>query len=109
MNMQSHLQKVKFKNDSSIVFISICTSTNKEEWIKAIHSNVYTSNNVINLYTGGMGNNHPMISFYNINSTPKPMLIGKDGKIVTTNANELGHAIIPSSEKLINSITATLK
>lgn len=80
---------VPFRNrynslSSDIAFISISTDKNREVWIKSLKKGEYTSDDEINLYTGGLGNDDELIRFYNFNSYPRLILVNKQGKLVTS-------------------------
>ncbi|THU40813.1 TlpA family protein disulfide reductase [Niastella caeni] len=70
-----------FSYDSNIVFISVSIDLGKEYWLKSIKSNVYTSSQSINLYTGGQGKDHPLIRYYGISMYPTVLLVNPEGKI----------------------------
>lgn len=51
----------------------------------------YTSEgkNVVNLYTKGLGEMHPITQHFKVISCPRPVLIGKDGKLFTADVSLL--------------------
>jgi len=71
----------KFSSNKEVVFITICIDRRKTEWINSMNEGIYTSNKVINLYTEGQADDHPMIKHYNISGCPTPIIIDRDGKI----------------------------
>lgn len=75
----------QFKNDSNMVFVSVCVDRSKKTWIKSIKTGLYTNDKNINLFTDGLGLNHPFIKRYQFNGFPKLILIDKYGKIFSTN------------------------
>ncbi|GAC1310354.1 MAG: hypothetical protein NVSMB24_27410 [Mucilaginibacter sp.] len=75
----ARLEKQFEKN--SVAFISICTDKNRNQWIKSIKDGLYTNAYTLNLYTGGMGKNHPVIAHYGITSFPGLILIDRTGKL----------------------------
>jgi peroxiredoxin len=93
-----HLKEVEeyFKTDSDIVFISISTDVNKEQWIESIKSDKYTSRQAINLYTGGKGMFHPVVQKYNVVGFPSLFLINRDGLI-----EEFATKILYKNQELI--------
>jgi thiol-disulfide isomerase/thioredoxin len=97
---QHELSKVqqKFKGNPKVVFMTISVDLNKAVWLKSLASNLYTSDQAINLYTQGMGSKHPLVSHYNIKSYPAGILLdrGKVFSVLQTtlkNADQLSHAI----------------
>jgi hypothetical protein len=73
-----------FRFNSDVIFISVSVDVSKDLWLKSIETKQYTqpdSDKVINLHTGGVGSRHPIIKHYNIAGYPRPLLIGKDGRI----------------------------
>ena len=72
----------EYKNDSSVVFISISIDTNKDTWLKSIKTENYTSEQAVNLTTGKIGADHPVINRYGVSFFPKTFLIDKTGRIV---------------------------
>lgn len=70
-----------FSKDTSMVFISISVDTDKETWLKSIADDNYTSTKAINLRTGTMGREHPVINWYGVSSYPKSILLDKNGNI----------------------------
>ena len=99
----------KFKNDTNVVFLSICTDLNWKDWLKSVNSGIYTSTNeerLINLYTDGMGTNHKIINYFNVHSYPRPVLIDKRGRIFSTKDTELRYN---GAEGLVSKIEEALK
>lgn len=98
-NVEKH-----FSNNPNIIFVTVSIDKVKESWLDRMH--YYTSldsPNVINLYTGGMGTEHPFIKNMNINAYPALFLIDKEGKIYKTNDLQV------ESTKLIEIINEALQ
>ncbi|MBN8878049.1 MAG: TlpA family protein disulfide reductase [Sphingobacteriales bacterium] len=72
--------KAKYK-DRDIVFITVSIDKSFPAWRKTIEKGHYTSVNDINLYTDGLGEDHPIIKHYNITGYPFPILIDRGGRI----------------------------
>lgn len=70
-----------FSKDTSMVFISISVDTDKETWLKSIAEDSYTSTQAINLRTGTLGREHPIINWYAVSSYPRTILLDKNGNI----------------------------
>ncbi len=77
-----------YKGNDEIVFISISIDRNEAKWLKSLQRNLYTSLDAVNLYTGGHGNNHPVIEKYSVNGYPAIYLIDKHGKIKARNVSQ---------------------
>lgn len=93
-----------FKDNPQVVFIAISTEPDKARWLKDIEDGYNTSKaHEIILYTEGLGNNHPLNKFYQINSVPTLLLISRAGKIVNSSAGTL-NALTPGEEivRMIN-------
>jgi cytochrome oxidase Cu insertion factor (SCO1/SenC/PrrC family) len=71
----------KIKNDTSFVFVSICDDPNRNQWLKSLHSGIYTSEHHINLNTVPDGLNNIFFTNYRVNTMPFVLLIDKRGKI----------------------------
>lgn len=100
-----HLSAIEeyFKNNSNVVFISICIDQDKDIWRKSVIGNRYTSENIINLYTEGLGSKHKIISYYNVTGYPTVLLIGKDSKIIY-NDQPLLHDKASAIEAIANAL-----
>lgn len=89
----SVLSKIEehYKLNNNIVFVSVSIDKDIVAWIKSISKGGYTSsnNNVINLYTNGLGSAHPIITHYNIPSYPHLLLIDKQGRIANNSQEQL--------------------
>lgn len=72
-----------FKDHKDVVFISVSTDKDKNTWLKSISSGIYTTNRMVNLYTNGLGSNHPLIKHYGYQGAPQQLIIGRDGKVIT--------------------------
>ena len=70
-----------FANDSNVIFISICADLNKSTWVKSMKGGRYTRRENINLYTGGLGFDHPFLKYYEFDRGGVTLLIGKTGNI----------------------------
>ena len=104
------LSKVEtlFKNNPSVVFITINIDKSKEDWLKALRGELiyrYTSSDAINLNTGVEGQDAPIFKFYNIQGCPRPLLIDKQGKIFSNSYGELRGGGV---EKLVETINRAL-
>ncbi|WP_316753297.1 TlpA disulfide reductase family protein [Pedobacter gandavensis] len=89
------LSKVEkaFEKDSTVVFITISVDKNKEKWIKSVNEGEYTSLSAINLYTNGLGVNHPIINHFAVTSYPRPIIIDKKGKLFNNTESDLRSSV----------------
>lgn len=99
--------KKSFSNSENVFFITICTEKDYNKWITALKSDVYTSKSAVNLFTGGMERNHPVLTYFNIVSAPTPILIDKNFKIFSRDEIYLGRGGNPSS--LVNAIQSCIE
>ncbi|WP_316778737.1 TlpA disulfide reductase family protein [Pedobacter antarcticus] len=79
-----------FKNNPDVSFVTISIDGNKQQWLKSLKTDQYTSENAINLYTNGLGGTHPLIKQLKITGYPHPILIDREGKIYNNTYKELG-------------------
>ncbi|HMU47861.1 MAG TPA: TlpA disulfide reductase family protein [Chitinophagaceae bacterium] len=95
-----------FKGNSNVIFVAISIDTDKKRWMEGIRSGKYTSPEVVNLYTNGKGEAHPVIENYRVLSYPRPVLIDRNGNIFSNNNDELRSG---GAEKLIETIDKALE
>jgi len=88
---QRTLSKVeeKYKGNPDVVFLSVSIDGEKEQWKKSIGSGLYTSALAKNLYTAGQGSTHPLIKAYNVIGYPRPLVIGRDGRLFNNSTMDL--------------------
>ncbi|MBB2148958.1 TlpA family protein disulfide reductase [Pedobacter gandavensis] len=91
MYNRSVLSKVekKFENDSNVVFIAVSIDKIKDSWIRSVREGLYTSPTAINLYTDGLGTNHPIIKQFAVTAYPRPIIIDKRGKLFSNKRGDL--------------------
>jgi thiol-disulfide isomerase/thioredoxin len=83
--MAEAIKPLANRKDSGVVFITISLDKNKQQWIESIKGSKYTSEGEINLYTSGMGKDHPIIQYNQISSFPHVIVINTHAKISTIN------------------------
>jgi thiol-disulfide isomerase/thioredoxin len=71
------------KKSKDIAFVSVCLDKNAETWKRSIKSGLYTHDGYFDLYTNGLGFEHPFIEFYNFQGAPQLMVVSKDGRLVS--------------------------
>ncbi|PWG79295.1 TlpA family protein disulfide reductase [Pararcticibacter amylolyticus] len=100
-----------FSGNKDVVFVSISVDKDKLTWLKSVHGTgtsekKYTGNGAVNLYTDGMGSRHPVVKHYRVAAFPRPLLIGRSGKIYTSDEIRLRRG---GAESLIREIKEALK
>lgn len=98
--------KKYFSNNAAVVFVSICIKGEREKWLDAIRSGLYTSSETTNLYTGTTGWDHEVVKRYGVIGAPKPFLIDANGNFYSTDSYDLGRQ---EPDKLIQTIKACLR
>jgi thiol-disulfide isomerase/thioredoxin len=73
-----------YSTNKNVVFITVSIDKNKEVWLKSLKDETYTTKHEINLFTNGLGEQHPIIEFYNIHGYPTLIIISKDGKLISS-------------------------
>lgn len=96
----------KYRTDSNVVFISINIDS-RADWLKEINSGNYTSPWCVNLNTGENGLTHPVIKDYDVTVYPRPYLISKTGKIITSKSSDLRFKGISGLTTFIEKAKAT--
>ncbi|MES2827395.1 MAG: TlpA disulfide reductase family protein [Bacteroidota bacterium] len=113
LNAAMHSVIEKYKNNSKVVFLSISIDKVKANWIKGIGSGKYTHPNAINLYTEGLGSNHPLIKNYNIVLYPT-LFILKNQKFYSSNPPvpsmaDMNNLDIGNTKKFVDMIEESLR
>lgn len=70
----------KYRDNNNFVLLSISTDKSKLIWKESVNNGYYSDANSINLYTNGLGENHPMLKHHGIQGAPALFLL-KEGKI----------------------------
>ncbi|WP_214226640.1 TlpA disulfide reductase family protein [Pedobacter sp. B4-66] len=88
---ENALSKVEqeFESNNDIVFISVSIDRKKQKWLEGVSSGKFTSKDVVNLYTSGMGADHPIFLKNRIVATPHTILVDKWGSIKYNNTQNL--------------------
>ncbi|MES2418323.1 MAG: TlpA disulfide reductase family protein [Bacteroidota bacterium] len=79
-NFEKYIQP-NFKDNPAFAVVSVNIDKPKKTWIESLGTKKYSTMDVINVNTGGLGLEHPFIQHYHINATPFILLIDKEGKI----------------------------
>ncbi|WP_276089311.1 metallophosphoesterase [Pedobacter sp. JY14-1] len=70
--MAPELKKVeeRFKADTNVVFVSVSTDKNRQQWLNSIKQGKYASTTSTHVYTAGRGSTDPFLEFYDVTSYP---------------------------------------
>lgn len=93
----------EFVGNQDFQVVSISIDKTRERWIRGIHSGRYTHPGNINLFTDGMGLDHPFTRYYRISAIPFILLVDKEGKIYAQVSGGI------SAEELLKVIKQALK
>jgi cytochrome oxidase Cu insertion factor (SCO1/SenC/PrrC family) len=92
-----------FMDDSSVVFISICIDKDKNTWRSSLEKGKYASKESVNLYTNGMGEQHPVVKAFQVVSYPQPIVLDRKGGVISRSDS------LTEANKLIGVIEAGLR
>ena len=84
-DMSLVLKPIAQKKDSNVVFITISIDKDKKTWLESLKSGKYSSDDEINLYTEGKGDNSEIMRHYMTRGYPMIMVIDRFGKIFAVN------------------------
>lgn len=77
-----------FSDNPNVVFVSISVDQDRDTWLKSVREGsklgYYTNmgkKNLLNLYTAGMGRDHPMVTYHRVHGYPTLLMIGPDGRV----------------------------
>lgn len=73
-----------FKNHKNVVFISVSADDDLKTWKNSVIKEIYTNKYGVDLFTQGQGTDHPIIKNFKVMLYPTLIMIGKDGKVITT-------------------------
>lgn len=74
----------QFQSDTNVVFIAVSTDISFLQWKKSIRSRLYSNPPQLNLFTMGMGSQHPLCLHYGFEGAPQMLLIDKDGRLISS-------------------------
>ena len=81
--MKNVIDTFLYRDD--VVFVSINVDKDKDRWKKGILAGIYTHKESLNLFTNGLGYDHPMIYHYGYKGFPQLLIIDKEGKVLSAN------------------------
>lgn len=67
---------------ADLVVLSVNIDREKDRWLEGI--NTYSRPDYLNVYTGGLGSGHPLLTFYDVMGVPSFLLIDKHGRLVSS-------------------------
>lgn len=79
----------RYKHNPNIVFISISIDYSFQKWANSVKEGNYTSMNAVNLYTEGLGLNHPIVKDNRIWAYPTLLLLAKNRRLHLYNSEVL--------------------
>ena len=74
----------KYAGNGKVVFLSINVDRQKKWWDFGLKQGVYTIPGAIHLSTFGEGMSHPLLQYFNYTSFPQLLVIGQDGKVISS-------------------------
>lgn len=77
--------KEYFKGNPNFKYVSISIDKTREKWLNSLQRGEYTHETDVKLWTGGQGDKHPIIRYYEIGSYPTLILISKNDDVVAMN------------------------
>lgn len=92
-----------FRSNKNFVMISISVDKSKERWLNSAKEQTYSTPGAINLYTGGQGADHPLITYYRFTAFPRLMIIDRNGNLFDAKSPN------PSTVGGIEAITRKIK
>ncbi|WET69096.1 thioredoxin-like domain-containing protein [Sphingobacterium sp.] len=88
---QNVLSKIKqeYRNHKELTFISISRDNKFDVWKKSIASGLYTSKEIVNLYSNGLGGKHPIFLDNAISVFPFVIILNKNRIVEQVNSPPL--------------------
>lgn len=78
-----------FQDDERLLILSISSDSSEQIWKKSVLSGIYSNPKGINLFTSGMKMRHPMYQYLGINSGPTPLVVDREGNVVSFKSSDL--------------------
>lgn len=73
--------KKKYAGNTNLVFLSVSADQNRQAWIESLKDSSFNIKGDVNLFTGGLGSDHPLLLKYDYQSFPQIMIIDKIQKV----------------------------
>ncbi|QEM09102.1 TlpA family protein disulfide reductase [Mucilaginibacter rubeus] len=64
-----------------VVFLSVSIDKSREQWLRTLKTNQYTSPLAVKLYTEGRGDQHQVIKDYDVHGFPTIIIVDKEGRL----------------------------
>jgi thiol-disulfide isomerase/thioredoxin len=82
--IKPYLEKLEYEfRQQPVVFVAINIDKDRDQWLKGIHSQFFTSQTATQLYTNGNGESDPLLKHYKILGYPTVLIVGADGKMLS--------------------------
>ncbi|MBA2250387.1 MAG: redoxin domain-containing protein [Chitinophagaceae bacterium] len=77
------LKEIKrtFSADTNFVFLSVSADKSKKQWLNSLQDSSYNIKGDVNLFTNGLGSDHPVLKKYDYISFPQILIINKNQKV----------------------------
>ena len=73
--------KKTFAGNTGFVFLSVSADKSRDNWLESLKDSSYNIKGDINLYTAGLGSDHPLLKKYDYQSFPQILIIDKNQKV----------------------------
>jgi peroxiredoxin len=92
-----------FANDTNVVFMAVSIDVNFLQWRNSVRKGLYSSERELNVFTLGMGGDHPIYKYYGFSGAPHTLLIDSLGYVVSASPPFPGAELV----KMIRSAIAS--
>ncbi|WP_158673999.1 metallophosphoesterase [Pedobacter sp. KBW01] len=72
-----------FRGNKDVVFVSVSIDKDKDTWLTSVNQGKYTSKNSLQLFTKGLGTQHPLIKYYDITAYPSLLFFDAFGNLLS--------------------------
>jgi len=72
-------------NNPNVLFLSISVDKDVNSWKTSLQSKKYSYDGAFNVYTGGKGQSHPSMGYFNVVGYPRVMVIDSRGRLAYSN------------------------
>lgn len=73
----------QYGSHPEVVFLTINIDKVKSTWLSGLETGKYSAPENINLFTEGLGFDHPIIKHFGFTGAPQLVVIGKDGRVIS--------------------------
>jgi len=71
-----------FDNNPNVVLVNISIEKDKMAWKNSLSTVKYQIKDIINLYTNGLGTDHPVLRYYGVSAYPQFFLLDREGRFL---------------------------